>query len=76
MIGETLVFFVYVGAAIGLIVLVGCVMTLASIAVGDPDPLAWAKEIGRMASDGHSHAQREYERARDEYQRSLRESKP
>jgi hypothetical protein len=56
---ETLVFF---AAAIGFAVLAGCVMTLASIAVGDPDPLAWAKETGRMLSDG----QRERERQRGE----------
>jgi len=69
MMGQTLVFLVYVGAAIGLVILLGCVMTLASIAVGDPDPLAWAK-----FSTGHSRAQREYERQRDEYQRSLEEN--
>jgi len=67
-------FFVIAGAVVGFVVLVGCVMTLASIAVGDSDPLAWAKETGRMFSDGHGHAQREYERQRDEYQRSLREN--
>ena len=59
---ETLVFF---AAAIGFVILAGCVMTLASIAVGDADPLAWAKETGRMFSDG----QRECERQRDERRR-------
>ena len=70
-------FFVIAGAVVGFAVLVGCVMTLASIAVGDPEPLAWAKEIGEMCSDVSSsrHAQREYERRRDEYQRSLKERK-
>jgi hypothetical protein len=48
MLGETLVFLVFLGAALGLAVLTGVVMTLASMAVGDPDPLAWAREIGRM----------------------------
>lgn len=76
MIGETLIFLVYVAAAVGFVILVGCVMTLASIVVGDPDPLAWAKETGRMFSDGPGRAQREYERQRDEYQRSLKERRP
>jgi hypothetical protein len=49
--GETLVFFVLVGAAVCFAVLGACVMTLASIVVGDPDPLAWAKETGRMFRD-------------------------
>jgi hypothetical protein len=87
MISETLVFFVYIAAAVGLVVLLGCVMTLASIVVGDPDPLAWAKVIGQMFSDAAGGAQqdnerqsadgwqREYERQRDEYQRT-RPGKP
>lgn len=70
-------FFVIAGAVACFVILFGCVMTLASLAVGDPDPLAWAKEIGQMSSDISSsrHAQREYERRRDEYQRSLKENK-
>ena len=75
MMSDVLGFFVIAGAVVGFAVLLGCVMTLASIAVGDHDPLAWAKEIGRMSSDvsGIRHAQRDYERQRDEYQRTLAE---
>lgn len=80
--GQTLVFLVFTGGAACLLGLLACVMTLASIAVGDPDPMAWAKGLisrSESADDtwinerwsAHIRAEQEYERQRDAYQRSL-----